>query len=124
MTTALRRPDPDSYEYGGCDGYEGGCYVCAQRYLNDLREYRAGYVGRRDAAGPVGFDKDAAYEAEFEIQWADCEIAAAGPTAADVGLVYERPKFDPEVTTEVHADGSVTVIERWSPMWPVGRRRT
>jgi hypothetical protein len=28
------------------------------------------------------------------------------------------------VTTEVHADGSVTVIERWSPMWPVGRRRT
>ncbi|MBB3314608.1 hypothetical protein FHT77_000450 [Rhizobium sp. BK181] len=122
MRITLRRPSSDSYQEGGCDGYDGGCYVCAERYLNDLRTYRAEFVGRRDAVGPVRFDFDAAYGAEFEIQWTDREIAAASSAAANFGSVSERHNFNPVMTTEARADGSVTVTERWSPTWPNGGR--
>ncbi|MFN3506628.1 MAG: hypothetical protein ACK4ZU_04065 [Allorhizobium sp.] len=109
----LSRPNPDDYQQGVCDGYDGGCHVCAESYLDDLREYRAEWVTRRDAAGPAGFHKDSAYEAEFEIQWADREIAAATPRSIVTAVAAERPKFASVVTTEVHDDGSVTVIETW-----------
>lgn len=119
----LGRPNPEHYQQGVCDGYDGECHCCVQRYLDELNEYRAEWVTKRDAAGPIGFDKDSAYEAEFEIQWSDREIAMATPRARTVGLVYERPRFDPIVTTETHDDGSVTVTETWSPMWPTRRKR-